>query len=74
MLSNLLNLEKVILSGEGVIAYPLFRAELESSWRRYSFSTAADDCDLIIDPVDDDLWARGAACLAIQHLVSSARI
>ena len=50
-LSNLLNLKKVLLS----------------PWRKYSFSTAADDCDLIVDPVD--LWARGAACLAIQHLV-----
>ena len=63
-LSNLLNPKKVLLS----------------PWRKYSFSTAADDChltaaddcDLIVDPVD--LWARGAACLAIQHLVNSARI
>jgi hypothetical protein len=63
-LSNLLNLKKVLLP----------------PWRKYSFSTAADDChltaaddcDLIVDPVD--LWARGAACLAIQHLVNSARI
>jgi predicted NBD/HSP70 family sugar kinase len=73
-LCNLLNLNKVILSGEGAIAYPLFRSELESSWRKHSFSTAADDCDLIIDLVDDDQWARGAACLAIQELVSSARM
>jgi predicted NBD/HSP70 family sugar kinase len=73
-LCNLLNLEKVILSGEGAIAYALFRSELESSWRKHSFSTTADDCDLIVDLVKDDQWARGAACLAIQDLVSTARI
>lgn len=73
-LCNLLNLRKVILSGEGAIAYALFRSKLESSWRQHSFSSAADDCDLIIDLVDDDLWSRGAACLAIQDLVSSARM
>jgi predicted NBD/HSP70 family sugar kinase len=68
-LSNLLNLQKVIL-GE-VIAYPLFRAELESSRRRYSFSTAADDCDLIVDPVDDHLWERERP--AWQSSIWSAR-
>jgi predicted NBD/HSP70 family sugar kinase len=72
-LCNLLNLGKVILSGEGAIAYALFRSELESSWREHSFSSAADDCDLIIDLVDEDQWARGAACLAIQDVISSAR-
>jgi hypothetical protein len=61
--------EKVIL-GE-VIAYPLFRAELESSRRRYSFSTAADDCDLIVDPVDDHLWERERP--AWQSSIWSAR-
>jgi hypothetical protein len=69
-LSNLLNLQKAIL-GEGVIAYPLFRAELESSRRRYSFSTAADDCDLIVDPVDDHLWERERP--AWQSSIWSAR-
>ncbi|MGH4017107.1 MAG: ROK family protein [Pseudonocardiaceae bacterium] len=73
-LCNLLNLGKVILSGEGAIAYALFRPELEASWREHSFSSAADDCDLIIDLVDDDLWSKGAACLAIQELVSAARM
>jgi predicted NBD/HSP70 family sugar kinase len=73
-LCNLLNLDRVILSGEGVVTYDLFRSELTASWRKHSFSSAANDCDLIIDPVDDDLWARGAACLAIQDLVTSARM
>ena len=32
-LCNLLNLDRVILSGEGVVTYDLFRSELKSSWR-----------------------------------------
>jgi predicted NBD/HSP70 family sugar kinase len=67
ILCNVLNLQRVILSGEGVVAYELLRPSLESAWRQHSFSTAADDCDLVVDHVDDDLWARGAACLVIDH-------
>jgi predicted NBD/HSP70 family sugar kinase len=70
-LCNLLNLEKIILSGEGVSAHDLFGPALEAAWRAHSFSTAADDCELIFDVVDQDMWARGAACLAIQNVVSS---
>ncbi|MFD2415660.1 ROK family protein [Amycolatopsis pigmentata] len=70
-LCNLLNLEKIILSGEGVGAHDLFAPSLEAAWRAHSFSTAADDCELIFDVVDQDMWARGAACLAIQNVVSS---
>lgn len=68
-LCNLLNLEKIILSGEGAVAYDLFGPSLQAAWRAHSFSTAAQDCELIIDVVDDDLWARGAACLVIQAAV-----
>jgi predicted NBD/HSP70 family sugar kinase len=70
-LCNLLNLEKIILSGEGISAYDLFGPALEAAWRVHSFSTAADDCELIFDVVDEDLWATGAACLAIQNVVHS---
>jgi predicted NBD/HSP70 family sugar kinase len=70
-LCNLLNLDKIILSGEGVSAYDLFGPALDAAWRAHSFSTAADDCELIVDVVDQDLWATGAACLAIQNVVHS---
>jgi predicted NBD/HSP70 family sugar kinase len=70
-LCNLLNLEKIILSGEGVSAYDLFGPALEAAWRAHSFSTGVEDCELIFDVVDEDLWAAGAACLAIQDVVHS---
>jgi predicted NBD/HSP70 family sugar kinase len=68
-LCNLLNLEKIIVSGEGVGAHDLFGPALESARRAHAFSTSADDCELTFDVVDQDMWARGAACLAIAHVL-----
>ncbi|HVV19692.1 MAG TPA: ROK family transcriptional regulator [Pseudonocardiaceae bacterium] len=70
-LCNMLNLERIILSGEGVSAQDLFGPALDAAWRAHSFSTAASDCELIFDVVGQDMWARGAACLAIQNVVDS---
>jgi predicted NBD/HSP70 family sugar kinase len=66
-LTNLLNLRRIILSGEGVLAFDLLAPALEASWQAHAFSTAARDCELIVDVVDDDLWARGAASLVIHQ-------
>lgn len=71
VLCNLLNLEKIIISGEGVSAQDLFGPALRAAWRSHAVSTAAEDCELVFDVVDQDLWATGAACLAIQHVVDS---
>jgi predicted NBD/HSP70 family sugar kinase len=71
-LCNLLNLEKIILSGEGVQAYDLFGPACEESRRMHGFSTAVTDCALVVDAVDDDLWARGAACLVIREAVGAS--
>ncbi|MEY9849553.1 ROK family protein [Streptacidiphilus sp. MAP5-3] len=65
-LLNLLNLEKVILAGEGVAAHDLFGPAMTAALERHAFSSAARECILQVDPVTDDLWARGAACLVIQ--------
>lgn len=72
VLCNLLNLEKIILAGEGVTAHDLFGPALAASLDRHAFSTAARDCELLVDVVDDDLWARGAACLVIRHAVRAS--
>lgn len=68
-LCNLLNLEKIILAGEGVTAHDLFGAAMTEAMERHAFSEAARDCVIQIDPVTDDLWARGAACLVIKETV-----
>ncbi|CAM5322980.1 ROK family protein OS=Streptomyces glaucescens OX=1907 GN=SGLAU_31815 PE=3 SV=1 [Streptomyces glaucescens] len=69
---NLLNLQKVIIAGEGAVAHDLFGPAMSQALQAHAFSTAAHDCDIRVDPVHHDLWARGAACLMIQDAVGAA--
>lgn len=69
-LLNLLGLQKVILVGEGVTAFDLFGPAMTAALERHAFSSAARDCTVQVDPVTDDLWARGAACLVIKATLS----
>ncbi|GHD52529.1 ROK family transcriptional regulator [Streptomyces galbus] len=69
---NLLNLQKIILAGEGAVAHDLFGPALNQALEAHAFSTAARDCDIHVDPVTHDLWARGAACLVIREAVGAA--
>ncbi|MGD6755791.1 ROK family protein [Streptomyces sp. BH105] len=66
---NLLNLEKIILAGEGAVAYDLFGPALNDTLAALAYSDAARDCHIHVDPVTHDLWARGAACLVIRDAV-----
>jgi len=68
-LGNLLNPELIILAGEGVAVLDLVRPAMDEALAYHAFSTAASDCTVLIDPVNDDLWARGAACLVIRETV-----
>jgi predicted NBD/HSP70 family sugar kinase len=67
---NLVNPARVIFSGEGVAASDLLVETLEESVARYSFSTAAADCELVIRPLEDETWARGAAANVLRHLIA----
>jgi predicted NBD/HSP70 family sugar kinase len=68
---NLLNLETIVLTGEGAVGYDLFGPSCERAMRGHGFSTAAADCALIPHVADHNLWARGAACLAICEAVKA---
>lgn len=68
-LVNLINPELVILAGEGVSVYDLMRPAVHDALSHHAFSTAAADCRVLLDPVDDDMWTRGAACLVLRATV-----
>ncbi|MBR7831000.1 ROK family transcriptional regulator [Actinospica sp. MGRD01-02] len=68
-LCNLINPELVILAGEGVSVYDLLRPAVHEALSHHAFSTAAADCTVLVDPVDDDMWTRGAACLVLRATV-----
>lgn len=68
-LCNLINPELVILAGEGVSVYDLLRPAVHDALSHHAFSSAAADCTVLVDPVDDDMWTRGAACLVLRATV-----
>lgn len=64
---NLLNPPLVVLSGEGLAASDLFIDSLRSELTRDSFSTAARDCTLLVRPLPNETWARGAAATMLRQ-------
>lgn len=67
VLLNLVNPPLLILSGEGVHASDLFIDALREELRRDAFSSAAGDCRLLVRPLPDETWARGAAATALRR-------
>jgi predicted NBD/HSP70 family sugar kinase len=70
-LCNLLNPELVILSGEGARMHDLYGPAMRAAFTEHAFSSAAADCELFVDEVTDDLWARGAASLVVRAAVGT---
>jgi predicted NBD/HSP70 family sugar kinase len=66
-LLNLLNPPLVILSGEGMTASDLFIDALRAELERDAFSTTATDCKVLVRPLPDETWARGAAATMLRH-------
>ncbi len=65
----LTNPELVILAGEMVAAIEFLEPTIRQSAAAHSFSTSWQDCTLVIDDPGNDLWARGAACIAVRATV-----
>jgi predicted NBD/HSP70 family sugar kinase len=63
-LVNVLNPELVLVSGEGVAAWPHLGPSFERELRRSAFPPLADVA-IEVDPWDDARWARGAAALVL---------
>ena len=66
-LLNLLNPPLVILSGEGMTASDLFIDALRAELDRDAFSTTGSDCTVLVRPLPDETWARGAAATMLRH-------
>lgn len=66
-LLNLLNPPLVILSGEGITASDLFIDALRAELDRDAFSSTAGDCTVLVRPLPDETWARGAAATMLRH-------
>jgi predicted NBD/HSP70 family sugar kinase len=68
--ANLIGPQRIVLSGEGLAAYDLYQDEVRDTFASRAFGAA---CELILRPLPFEEWARGAAAVAIQTLITPAR-
>jgi predicted NBD/HSP70 family sugar kinase len=67
---NLINPERVILSGEGLAVSDLLFESLTDALAKSAFSSASADCEIVTRPLEDETWARGAASNVLRHLIA----
>ena len=65
--ANLLNPERIVLSGEGLAASDCSRSAARQSFYAHAFGQAAE-CELVIRPLPERHWAGGRRRSPIQHL------
>lgn len=67
-LVNLFNPHRIILSGEGMQAAEFLIPAVEAALSEHTFAGLAEELTLTVEPLDDVIWARGAASLALDAL------
>lgn len=68
---NLANPALVIIAGEMVAAMDFMESDLRRAAAAHTFSSSWDDSQLLVDRGGEELWARGAAGLAIRAAVKN---
>lgn len=71
---NILCPPLVIISGEGVVAGDYRLKPMHDAMRRYTFNGLLDGVKVVVEPTDDQAWARGAASLVIGKAFESPLI
>lgn len=68
---NILSPEMLIVSGEGVLAGSHRLEPMLDALKRHAFNGLLDDVQVVIEPTDDQAWARGAASLVLSKVFES---
>ncbi len=68
---NILSPEMLIISGEGVRAGEQRLQPMLAALKRYAFNGLLDNVQVVIEPTDDQAWARGAASLVLSKVFES---
>lgn len=71
-LVNILNPRLVVLAGEGTRASPFLLDSLQQALHDTTFDGLLDELELVVEPWDDEAWARGAASLVLGELFQPA--
>lgn len=67
-LVNLFNPARVIVSGEGAHAGEHLFGPMREALKAHLFNGLGDALQLVVEPLDDDAWARGAASLVLSEV------
>ncbi len=73
-LVNTLAPELVIISGEGISAGEYRMEPMRTAMREYTFDSLLSRVEVVIEPTDDQAWARGAASVVISKVFESPTI
>jgi N-acetylglucosamine repressor len=68
---NMLCPPLIVISGEGVVAGDYRLNAMHDAMRRYTFDGLIDGVEVVVEPTDDQAWARGAASLVIGKTFES---
>lgn len=71
-LVNVLNVNLVILAGEGTRGIPYLHESLTTAMAAATYDGLLDDVELVVEPWDDEAWARGSASLLLGELFEPA--
>lgn len=71
-LVNVLNPELIVLAGEGSHAADLMIDTLRSTLETQTFPGLSKEVGVVIEPWDDEAWARGAASLVLAEIFQPA--
>jgi len=69
-IANLLGPQRIVLSGETLEAYDLFAPTMIEAFEAQCFG-AAQQCEIVVRPLQFEHWARGAAAVAIARMVTA---
>lgn len=68
---NTFNPELIIISGEGTIANDYRLPAMMASLEKHTFDGMLEDVKIVVEPTNDQAWARGAATLVISKVFES---
>lgn len=70
-LVNILNPQLLIITGEAVQCGRWYFEPMEATLRALAFDGLAETLRIHIEPADNNMWARGAACVVLNALFTS---
>jgi predicted NBD/HSP70 family sugar kinase len=70
-LINIFNPERILINGEGVRAGKWLFEPMQAAIEEHTMPSLRQDVSILVEPLGDDAWARGAASLVLHELFES---